>query len=330
MLAALVLGASSVSGAFADDAAQAAAQSACQFEQRGRTLALLADCTTRTTIVIPDGVTLDGRHHRITARDPERGVFRGAVLTNGGREAHVRDLIVRAAELAPVCDDREQLAAIAFHDASGSVVDSEVEAIYRRGDGCGDGLGIAIRADYGAAPREVWIAGTRVTQFGRAGVSVEGHAVIDVQLSRLEHAHGRRATEVVRIAQGASGSLRFNWLGDLRGDLASAGVRVLATAGPVELSHNHIAEADVGVAIAGAGGVRVEHNTLRALAEAGVFLDGRQRPTTDNVIGPNRCLDVPWAAWLLGAGTRENELQLAPHTPLRDQAPRGANHVRAR
>jgi hypothetical protein len=319
------------SSASAKDPAQPVAEQGCRFLRRGQAMTLLGDCTTRTAIVIPDGVTLDGRHHRITARDPEGGAFRGPVVKNGGAEAHVRDLIVRAAELAPICHQGEELAAIALDNCSGSVVDSAVEGVHRRGDACGEGTGIAVHADYGVVPRHVWIVGNHVTQFARSGVRVAGEASADVQLNRVHHGRAS-AAEAVRITRGASGQVRWNTLGQLAASGASptAGVRVADTAGPVELSANRIADADVGVAVEGAGGVRVEHNTLVGLGQAAVLLDGRRRPTTDNTVGPNQHEGTPWAVWLRGPEARENELRLERGERLHDETPSGANHVRAR
>ena len=62
----------------------------CTFTTVGTTMRLDADCSTSTTIMIPDGFTLDGGHHTITAVDPGVGSpFQGAVLRNAGMIAHV-------------------------------------------------------------------------------------------------------------------------------------------------------------------------------------------------------------------------------------------------
>lgn len=319
--------------AVADPTAQATEET-CRFEQRGQVMALLGDCTTRTAIAIPDGMTLDGQHHRITARDPERGVFRGPVIANSGAEAHVRRVVVHAAGLAPTCSPGDELSAISLTNCSGSVLESTIEAVSRRGNACAEGTGIRVQADHGATPRALWIVGNRITGFARAGVSVAGHAVAAVQLNRVE---GGRSTgsEAVLLRSGASGSLRWNTLGQLPARasgaaVSSAGVRIADTPGPVELSANRVTEVDVGIAIVGAGGVRVEQNALQGLYVAGVLLDGRRRPTTDNWVGSNHVVDSPWAAWLLGSGARANELELGADERLRDDGPRGDNHVQRR
>src|SRR3712207_8069880 len=47
------------------------------------------DCMTDTSIVIPNGYTLDGGGHTITAVDPVGGHFVGGVIQNGGATANV-------------------------------------------------------------------------------------------------------------------------------------------------------------------------------------------------------------------------------------------------
>jgi hypothetical protein len=82
--------------------AQASA-SACSLVAHGQTLLLQADCRTDHTLVIPDGFALDGRGHEITAVDPPGGSFEGAVVQSGGNEAQVRNLRIKATNLAAVC-----------------------------------------------------------------------------------------------------------------------------------------------------------------------------------------------------------------------------------
>lgn len=76
----------------------------CTFTTVGETMTLNGDCTTDSTIVIPDGFTLDGAGHTITAVDPVAGHFLGAVVRNGGARAAVTNLSVTASGLINVCD----------------------------------------------------------------------------------------------------------------------------------------------------------------------------------------------------------------------------------
>ena len=79
----------------------------CQFSddavQHVRTLT--GDCTTSNTISVPNGWTLNGAGHTITAYDPAGGHFRGAVVANAGAVANVHDLTITGYHLADVCDE---------------------------------------------------------------------------------------------------------------------------------------------------------------------------------------------------------------------------------
>jgi hypothetical protein len=57
----------------------------CSFTVKGSTMSLNADCTTDATILVPNGFTLDGKNHAITAVDPSGGHFVGAVVKNAAQ-----------------------------------------------------------------------------------------------------------------------------------------------------------------------------------------------------------------------------------------------------
>ncbi len=67
----------------------------CTFttNDKTKTMALVADCTTDTTIGVPDGYTLDGKGLTITAVDGPTGTaFDGAVVQNDGTAMNVKNL----------------------------------------------------------------------------------------------------------------------------------------------------------------------------------------------------------------------------------------------
>ena len=69
----------------------------CTFTTNGKikTMTLVANCTTDTTIVVPDGYTLDGNGHKITAVDRPTGAsFDGAVVQNDGAAMNVKNLTI--------------------------------------------------------------------------------------------------------------------------------------------------------------------------------------------------------------------------------------------
>ena len=62
----------------------AKATTTCSFTTVDSVMTLTENCSTDTTIIVPDGFTLDGAGYTITAYDPPGGHFVGAVVKNGG------------------------------------------------------------------------------------------------------------------------------------------------------------------------------------------------------------------------------------------------------
>src|SRR5438105_3072595 len=81
---------------------------ACSFNNsaKSKTMTLNADCVTDHSIVVPNGYTLDGAGHTITAVDPTTAPFHfvGGVVQNGGAVANVTNLKVTASGVADACD----------------------------------------------------------------------------------------------------------------------------------------------------------------------------------------------------------------------------------
>ena len=65
------------------------------------TATLTADCTTATTLSVPDGWTIDGNGHKVIATETAGSSFSGAVLQNAGTSMHVRDLTVETTAAGP-------------------------------------------------------------------------------------------------------------------------------------------------------------------------------------------------------------------------------------
>lgn len=154
---------------------RADAASDCSFSSVGRTLRLRADCTTDSTIVVPQGVTLDGKGHTITAVDPPGGHFVGAVVENGGNVAHVRRLTISANGLTEVCDGgAAALAGIAFRSASGSITNSNVLHLNQGASGCQEGHAIVVNHD-GPRRHRVTISGNMLSDYQKGGIFVSGN-----------------------------------------------------------------------------------------------------------------------------------------------------------
>ncbi|MBC7631437.1 right-handed parallel beta-helix repeat-containing protein [Aeromicrobium sp.] len=157
--------------------ASTATTTACGFSTSGTTMTLLANCTTDHTILVPDGFTLEGAGHTITAIDPTGGHFTGAVVTNAGASANVHNLVVTAANLATVCDAfPASLAGIRLDGASGAITGDTVTGLQQgsAGDGCQEGNAIEVRNTAGVGTPAVSVTGNTTASYQKTGVLVKG------------------------------------------------------------------------------------------------------------------------------------------------------------
>lgn len=248
----------------------------CTFSVSGMTMMLLADCTTDETIPIPDGYTLDGAGHTITAVDPAVGHFKGAVVKNDGSTAYVYNLGVTASGLANMCDGGpDRLRGIMFEGASGSITHSTVIGLNQGPSGCQEGNAIEVRnAPFdGTHPntQQVEIAHNEADTYQKTGILANG----DVDVWIHHNTIGASATQAdlaansVQLGFGAIGSVRHNhidgnqWLGT--SDFAATAVLVF----------------DV-------DGADVSQNNIRGNADVGIFLVLSDNGTVDN----NRVFDT--------------------------------------
>jgi hypothetical protein len=152
----------------------------CTFTIVGTTMTLDGNCTTDETIWIPDGFTLDGAGHTITAVDTSGGHFVGAVVQNASSTAHAKNLTVTASGLANVCDSgANRLRGILFDGASGSITNNTVTGINQgSGSGCQEGNGIEVRSAPfdGTHPdtKKVTIQGNTVASYQKNGITANG------------------------------------------------------------------------------------------------------------------------------------------------------------
>jgi hypothetical protein len=118
----------------------------CAFSISGTTMTLVTECTTDHTILVPQGFTLDGDGHKITAVDPAGSHFVGAVVANGGTIAKVKNVEITAAGLADICDANEaRLRGILFDDAAGEITNVNVHGVRQGLSGCQEGTAIEAR-----------------------------------------------------------------------------------------------------------------------------------------------------------------------------------------
>jgi hypothetical protein len=175
----VVLGAVGAAGS-----SDSSVETACTGTLNGSTFTLTADCDTTAQLTVPDGVTVDGNGHTITAHDPPNGNFSGAVLTNdpSGSSMHIEDLTIRGTGFAVACLG-QQLIGIFFNNASGSVSDVQVEDITQH-SGCQLGLGIRANAVAGTA-RTVTITNTVVSGYQKGALVASGMMTMNVSASTL-------------------------------------------------------------------------------------------------------------------------------------------------
>lgn len=202
------------------------AATTCDFTTNANVMTLNGDCTTDSTILIPDGMTLDGNDHTITAVDPSGNHFRGGVIKNVGTTASVKNLTVNTDSLANACDGGDdRLRGILFQGASGSIMHNTVMNINQGSSGCQEGNAIEVRNEPfdNTHPNtlSVEIAHNSVVDYQKTGIVVNG----DINASVHHNAVGASATQAnlaansIQFGYGATGSITQNniagnqWLG---------------------------------------------------------------------------------------------------------------------
>lgn len=233
---------------------------ACSFtsDSPSMTMTLNGDCTTDTTIAIPDGWTLDGAGHTITAVDPEGGHFVGGVVENAGAVAHVRGLTVTAFGLADVCDGgADRLRGILFDGASGSIVGNAVTDIDQGASGCQEGNAIEVRnAPFdGTHPntKEVLISANVVTDYQKNGITANGDVRATIRDNVVTGAGmvDYIAQNGIQLGFGATGHVKGN---DVGGNwytpeaFVATGILLFEASGVVVLD-NTVMDSQIGVAV---------------------------------------------------------------------------------
>ncbi|HKR60923.1 MAG TPA: hypothetical protein VJS64_14480, partial [Pyrinomonadaceae bacterium] len=99
------------------------ASAQCTFTIVKKTMTLNGDCITTTSIIVPNGFTLNGAGHTITAMDPVADYFKRGVIENGGATADVTNVKITTSALVDPCDESPatRLRGILFEGASGSI-----------------------------------------------------------------------------------------------------------------------------------------------------------------------------------------------------------------
>ncbi len=241
----------------------------CSFTVKGSTMSLNADCTTDSTILVPNGFTLDGKNHTITAVDPSGGHFVGAVVKNAGTKANVQNLTVTTHNLADVCDGgADRLRGIMFDGASGSITHDTVVNVTQAGSGCQEGNSIEARNCDGAVPTQrVAIDHNTVTGWMKTGVLANCDVLASIDHNTISSSANQAnlAANSIQLGFGASGMIDHNTIGGNQwcgaSDDVATGI-LLYESGPAHVDHNTIGgNSDIGIYV-GSNQIVVDHNTV--------------------------------------------------------------------
>ena len=138
-------------------------------------MTLLADCETDHTILVPNGFTLDGAGHKITAVDPAGGHFLGAVVMNAGLVANVKNVEDHGVRSRDVCDaGDDRLRGILFDNAAGTISNVNVHGVRQGLSRCQEGNAIQVRNSPGSTPRSVTIENSTVSDYQKNGITLTG------------------------------------------------------------------------------------------------------------------------------------------------------------
>ncbi|MBI4129963.1 hypothetical protein HY468_01455 [Candidatus Roizmanbacteria bacterium] len=235
------------------------AATTCTFTTVGTTMNLDADCTTDATILVPDGFTLDGKGHTITAVDPAGDHFRGAVVANDGTTAHVKNLTVDTDSLANVCDGGDdRLRGIMFDGASGSITHNNVNNINQGASGCQEGNAIEVRNEPfdGTHPdtQTVEIAHNVLSDWQKTGIVANGDVDVNIHHNDVNESATQvnLAANSIQLGFGALGVVEYNnvkgnqWCGP--SNFVATALLLFLTGDGVNVSFNNIGgNSDVGI-----------------------------------------------------------------------------------
>lgn len=245
--------------------ASAIVDAQCTFTTVKKTTTLDGDCITTTSIIVPNGFTLNGAGHTITAKDPLGDYFKRGVIQNGGATADVTNVTITASALTDPCDQGpDRLRGILFDGASGSITNTHVIDINHVGAGpCGDeGNAIEVRNFGASAPTcRVKIEGNTATGYQKGGIIVNGNVDATITDNVVDGLAPSPfiARNGIQLGFGATGMIKRNQVSNNEytgaEDAAASGILLVAGSpffgSPysvgAQIDQNTISENDVGV-----------------------------------------------------------------------------------
>jgi hypothetical protein len=256
----------------------------CSFSIEEGRLALTADCTTDSTLFVPDGYGFDGAGHTVTAVDPPGGAFSGAVIRNRGGSARVRAVTVTASGLKDQCQTgAARLRGILLEGASGEVVDSEVRGLAKgTSSGCQEGFGIEVRNDDASrGPFRVDVLRNHVSAFQKAGILTTGAVEVTLADNRVEGGGpvSHIAHNGIQVSNGVRARVTGNRVsGNAYTGAETVGAGILVTGGTgaplvtgLVVEGNTFTDNDIGIYVSQDAGdppdasarARIAHNVLQ-------------------------------------------------------------------
>jgi hypothetical protein len=223
------------------------------------TFTLTADCGPVTApLTVPDGMTIDGGGHTISATDAGGPQWNGGIVTNAGASMNIKNVTITGPATGFQGQCGTVMYGLYFLDASGTVDNVTVDHIFQKqlanSPSCPTGRSIRAEASPGAAAQTVDITNTTVMDYQKTGFEARGSAMtLNVSGSTAGPPHPL----VGFIAQngmtyvGASGRIANNpaiWgSGDQVPDCCTSG------GGNTD---------GTAILLVGAHGVTVDHNTI--------------------------------------------------------------------
>ena len=232
-------------------------------------------------ITVPDGVTVEGGGHVITATDPDATTsFNGGVVTNaqgpGAHLMHVNNVIIEAVGFAfhgcafQTPGPNVQVG-LFFDDADGTATDVTVRNITQH-SGCQTGNGIRANARAGTA-RTVTLTHVTVTGYQKNGVTGSGQMTLNVggnsTIGPPDALPGLNTTNGVQYGDGgAGGTFTGNTVigagaGTPPDGTNSTGI-LLSSAANVTIANNTITGAgtDLGIGVSNSTNVTISNNAV--------------------------------------------------------------------
>jgi hypothetical protein len=238
-------------------------------------------------LTVPDGVTIDGAGHTISASNPPppATTYTGAVVTNaaGATSMNIENLTITGPATGfpfplpqPSCNSPfPGLFGIFFNDAGGTVNNVTVLNIFQTNTAPGSPaciVGHGIRADGVTAQRTVTITNSHVSNYQRGGLFASGMVTMNVTGSTI----GPGSSVPFSIAQNA-----VQWANVSTGSNPPVGATGSITGSTIVgtsfVSTNPVdptTSASTAVLIFGSNNVTVDHNTITGSSDVGISVDG--------------------------------------------------------